>query len=374
MTKHQQRLQGSVPLFENLQTSTRTVMIYANVYFNTAEIFKRLQLTTVEIPLTKKQRNADKRRIVAPYGSIISVQSKTAIRGANIRKNKRKFCSVCTPTFLDDGKERQILSVTEKFVKIPDTDITKILYYCSLCDRDYDPEEMKKISHFLNQVTVVISIGKHPLLNVMLFKDNLKVAGCKDENDPVEVAMILWEDFIFPQKDLWRLKEGETEPTFIFDGVMRNVGFKLGFPINRENFNILMNNPQYTEKIVMSEFEATNHTNVKIKMWSVAPGNHMYDALIIPIDQDKKAYFTKVPTIKYKTEKKKVKAKFCTFIVFSSSEVILSGRYDQNMKEMYTFFVDTVFKNRKFIEERIDSKPRDRTGLSQIVKSRLMVS
>jgi hypothetical protein len=364
----------SVPLFEDLETSTRTVMVYTNVIFNTPEIFKRLSLTTIDIPLTKKQKNADKKKISAPYGAIISVQSKTAIRGANIRKNKKKWCTICQPTTIEGGEEKRILSITERLRPEPDTDISNIIYYCSLCDKEYQPKEMKKISHFLNQVTVVISIGKHPLLNAMLFKDNLKIAGCKDEDDPVEATMILWQDHIFPHSDLWKLKPGETEPTFVFEGVMRNVGFKLGFPIDRQQFNILMNDRKYSHNVVMSEYETTNHTNVKIKMKSVQPKNHQYDALIIPQDTTINPYFCKVESIKYKNIKKKLKDKYVTFIVFSSSEIILSGRYDENMKDMFTFFVKTVFDNRPIIEERIVVPIKDAGMMKKMVVKRQKVA
>ena len=46
-----------------------------------------------------------------------------------------------------------------------------------------------------------------------------------------------------------------------------------------------------------------------------------------------------------------------TFIIFSSSEIILSGRYYNSMKEQYEFVIETVNKHRHVIEEKL-SKPK----------------
>lgn len=345
--------------FGDLQTSTMTVMIYTNVIFDMPKIFGRIDITEVEVPFTKKQKNVDKKKITAPYASVISVQSKTKIRGVDLRKKKKRWCTVCQPYKIVDDKESKIITVTEQLA--PDTepgsDAQCVIYYCSKCQKGYKPEEMKKINHFLNQLTVVISIGKQPLLNIMMFRDNLKVAGCKSVDDAVEAIMILWQDFIFDMKDAWRLKKGAKEPRFVFETVMRNVDFKLGFPIERPALNYLMNGDGFRDKIHMSQYESTGHTNVNIKMFSRKPADFYYDCLVMPLDAKQKPYFIKLKDIPYKSQKKKEKEakeeKFITFIVFSSSEIILSGRYDKNMREMYEFFVNTVFENREDIEEKL---------------------
>lgn len=354
--------------FEDLQTSTMTVMVYTNVVFDTPVIFEAIGITDVEVPLTKKQKNVDKKKITAPYGAVISVQSKTRIRGIDLRKKKKHWCTVCQPFKVVDDKESKVLTVTEQLVQAEGTDIFDIMYFCSRCQKSYRPEEMKKINHFLNQLTAVISIGKQPLLNIMMFKDNLKIAGCKNVDDAVEVIMVLWQDYIVGMPGAWRLKNGATSPRFVFEVVMRNVDFKLGFPIERPALNYLMNGETYRDKIFMSQYESTGHTNVNIKMFSRKPENFQYDCLVMPLDAKERPHFIKLNEIPYKSPKKKDedarKAKYITFIVFSSSEIILSGRYDLNMKEMYEFFVQTVFKNRKIIEEKLEHL--NKTEISRI--------
>src|SRR5688572_12131042 len=190
--------------FDELKTSTMTIMCYSNLNFNIPAIFKRLPITSIEVPLTKKQRNVDKKRIVAPYGAVISVQAKTQIRGIDLRKRKKHWCTVCQPKKVMDEREVKVITVTEKLVNTPAVDedgygkdVKSIVYSCSRCQKDYNPSEIKKINHFLNQLTIVLSVGKQPLLNIMLFRDNLKIAGCKNIDDAAEAILILWDNFLY---------------------------------------------------------------------------------------------------------------------------------------------------------------------------------
>lgn len=341
-----------VPEFQELKTSTRTVMVYSNVLFHLPKIFRGLYITPVDVPLTKKKKNVDKKRLSAPYGAIISVQKGIHYRGIDLRKSRKHWCACnCRRTERRGNKDVQINTVIEKPHLIEGTDIYEIRYFCTECERYYTIKQLKKITNFLNQVTIVISIGDI-ILNIMMFKDNFKIAGCKEDNDAIEATMILWEDYVGKISKGWRLKPqsiGE-EPKFVFRLVMRNVDFKLGFFIDREALNNLMNSPEYIEYVSMSQCETTGHTNVNIKMYARKPIGYMYDCLVMP--PGKKSYFVKIPHNPYKPKKDK-KEKFTTFIVFSSSEIILSGRYEENMRNMYEFFVKECVDHRKDIEECI---------------------
>jgi hypothetical protein len=349
------------PKFEDLNTSTSTVMCYSNINFDTKKIFNHIRWTDIDIPHTKKRGNVDKKHIKAPCGSIVSVQSKTEIRGADIRKKKKHWCTICQPLKIQDGSEIKVMTVTEYLEpklnidpeENPDEDVISIMYFCSRCQKSYFPHELKKINHFLNQITIVLSVGDQPLLNTMLFKDNLKFAGCKDMDDAVEALLILWQDYISKIPGAWSLKPGHTTPKFAFETVMRNVDFKLGFPIERYSLNVLMNKPEYADRIAMSQYESTGHTNVNIKMFSKKPDNFEYDLLEIPLDHTIAPFIYKTSKLEFK--KVKPPKKYVTFIVFSSSETILSGRYHENMKDMYEFFLQVVFDHRDEISEKISA-------------------
>lgn len=374
MSKKQRASKYGLKEFKDLSTSTSTIMIYTNVFYDTAKLFETLELTKINTPLTKKQKNVDKDKLEAPYGAIISVQSKTKIRGVNLKKKKKHWCTICQPIETRNDKVYKVLTITEHFEEVLDKKgrCLNIIYYCSKCQKHYKPEEQKKISHFLNQITIVMSLGKkdRPLLNIMLFKSSFKIAGCKNREDAIEAIMVLWQDYIVNKPKTWKLATGVTNPRFVFETVMRNVGFKLGFAIERPALNTLMNEEKYQDHVFMSQYEPSAHTNVNIKMFSEKPKNFRYDCLVIPLDTKRKPFFIYLTNIPYKVEKKKqkIQGKYTTFIVFSSSETILSGRYDQNMEEMYNFFVTAAFKNKKAIEENLQAPNQDAI---EKIKSRL---
>jgi hypothetical protein len=356
-------------------------------------IFFNVPITHIDPPLTKKQKYVDKKKIVAEYGSVINVQLGNLFRGIDIQRKKKKWCTVCQPMTMRGGKEVKDLTVTEFSVRDPTLghgDVWRLRCKCSKCQRDYDLAEIKKINHFLNQLTIVLSIGStQPLVNVMMFRDNLKMAGCKNQDDGVEALLVIWQEYLvnMATTSKWKkyltfdaarrglevlpeggvVREGDvvrrtTEaqkpwtladrlPKFVFEMVMRNVDFKLGFPIERSALNSLMNDAKWSHNVFMSQYESTGQTNVNVKMYSRKPDNFKYDCLVIPFDRA--PYFTFIDEVLYKTPKKVNKQQYVTFIVFSSSEIILSGRYNQNMEEMYNFFLDVIFKNKSQIEERL---------------------
>lgn len=354
--------------FENLDTSTQTVMAYANVKFNVDVIFRELNITEVEVPYTRKQKNVDKKKLNAPYGAIISSQFASKIRGINLRKKKYIWCTVCQPTIITDDEEEVCLNTVSEYT-VPNKrgkidpeypkDTHFIKYYCERCERSYDIKELKKINHFLNQLTMVLSVGKQPLLNIMMFKDNMKIAGSKSLDDAKEAIMILWRDYLSQIPDSFSYIPGLYSPVqpkvkFIFDTVMRNVDFSLGFPIERDRLNKLMNKNKYSDKVHMSQYESTSSTNVNIKIHAKLPPNYTYDKLVIlPNKKKNDHYFGKSKKKRYVEKKEKKKDEFTTLIVFSSSEAILSGKYDVCMKEAYRFFIRTALRNKSIIQENI---------------------
>ena len=83
-------------------------------------------------------------------------------------------------------------------------------------------------------------------------------------------------------------------------------------------------------------------------MYSVKPENFKYVCLKY-INEDFET--EEVSEIKNKKIKNK-KNEYVTFIVFSSSEVILSGKYTDNMRELYNFFRKIISENKEKLEEK----------------------
>jgi len=287
------------PEFDELETSTRTSTVYSNLTLDLHKIYHGLPITVLkdeEIPKTKKRALIDKKKLSAPRGSILSVQNRHEVRGLDTRTKK--------------------------------------------------PAKVTPVDWFLNQITILISNGER-ILNIMMFSDCLKIVGCKELDDCLDAINLFFRTFVEENRDWWKLKvESDEPPTFCVSSVMRNMDFHLGFDIDRCALNALMNEPKYENIVFMSQYETTGHTNVNIKTFG--DGEEVYYLLKMKSGEE-----TEVEELNSNpfSKKKKSKKSYVTFIVFSSSETIISGRSEKAMKERYEFFINTIKDNRHLIED-----------------------
>lgn len=287
--------------FKDLKVSTMTVVTYCNVSFDLRKIFENLPITEVVVPLTKKKKHPDIKKLTAPYGSIISLRIGNEFRGIQTRVRKSS--------------------------------------------------DRTSASFFLNQVTAIVSVGDKNL-NTMIFNNKMKIVGNKNGKQAMRAVMVLWNAISAILNSYTMIDEHP--PRFVFDTVMTNVDFKLGFKIDRKKLNNLMNEKQNRNVVHLSRFETTENTNVNIKMFAKKPKNFKY-ACVEMAENHAKPKITRIainPYIDPKAEEKK-KDKFTTFLVFRSSKVIQSGRYMDCMEKSYNHFIDLMNQNRTRIEERI---------------------
>ena len=346
--------------FEDLPVSTSTYMVYSNVEFNLSNIFKSIPVAKITPPLTKK-KNIDKKKIITEYGSVVGIQHGIYVRGIRTSKEKKYWCTKCQLLDKSNNREKKIFTVKEYVKPLTLTEMVeggydkntkKLHFVCSECKSGRDP---RSIVPFLNQVTIVLSVNNRNI-NIMTFKNNFKLAGIKRFEDAVETIMITWENYISRLETNWKISNESNKIQFVFDRVMRNVGFKLDFAIDKRKLNSLMNKPEYREMVHLSKCESTSDTHVNIKMYTNIPNNFHYNILTYNIDDARSnPYFTKSVEKLY-SKKNKNKNSYITFIVFSSAEIILTGKYDDTMKECYNFFVETTNKYKEEIKEVIIKK------------------
>lgn len=350
--------------FEKLPISTATYMIYSNLEFNLSNVFKNIPITKIDPPLTKKKKNIDKKKITADYGSVIGVQYGIYIRGIRTSKEKKYWCTKCQKMDCSNNREKKILTVKEVLKPLTyeemiekgyDQNTKKIHFVCSECNNSRDP---KNIVPFLNQVTIVLCINNR-IINSMMFNSKFKLAGNKLFRDAVETLMIIWEEFISKHKANWKfINDTDKDVHFLYEQVMRNVDFKLGFPIDKRNLNSLMNKKEFSHNVHLSKCEPTSDTHVNIKMYTKKPENFYYNVLSYENANNHDPKFIKSKERLYAKEKSKSN-QYITFIVFSSAEIILTGRYNDVMKEKYEFFVDIATKYKEQIEEVVVKKNMD---------------
>lgn len=372
--------------YDELKISTMTAMVYTNLSINQKNVFNNIKIFVIEPVFTKKKGSINKKILLAPYGSIISLQLGLYVRGLRLSRSKTYWCPSCQiiKKTQDDVSvhvntvEEILGNISKKEIKEGWAKDTKKIYFrCNVCESFFDISKLKKIAPFQNQTTIVLSMGDY-LVNIMLFVDNLKISGNKSYDKTVELVMILFEDYIFKISNSYsfRTKKSilsnaklqpdhmskilnksykEDEPTeihFLFDVVMKNVGFKVDFPIDKKKLNNEMNKKEHNEIIHLAQCESTAATQVNIKFYTEKPENFVYNVLTYKLSNMKKGFFRST-TEKIYAKKKKDKKPYITMISFASGEHILTGRYDLDMEKIYKFFIDILMKNKNSIEEKI---------------------
>lgn len=364
-----EKVETGIQTFDQLNISTITTMTYSNFNIDTKNLFHLLPITLntskIESEILKK-KDIDKIKLQYAYGEIINISTKSCFRGLLLRRPKKKNCTICNPTKnkkvkksiieIFEESENSITLPNNKIIKIP---ITKIMYKCSGCEKTYNPTDVKKINHFLNQMSIVMSlgVGKTPI-NIKIFHNGkFTITGCTEQDDAIEVMIILFKDLIPKLEKAYEVglttkKPGDgNDKRFIFDTVMRNYDFKLGFILNRSVLNNIMSNPEYDSMIKLSKYIPTDDTNVKIKMLAPKTNNKpLFDCLII--DDSSELRLEELEQNPYDKPKKKVKEELDTFIVFSSSATIFSGRNIKSMEYNYNIFIDIIKKYKNEIEEK----------------------
>lgn len=402
-------LERLFPKFDELKVSTITVVVYSNIFFDFLKLFNKLPIVQnpygANLNRNRKRKLVNKKDLDVPYGSILMVNYGNHLRGLDMRKTKKRhWCYyTCRLTQRKGDKIVKINTVVEEHVPVEGTDLKEIRYWCTNCQRYYTLKQLDKICNFLNQLTVVLSIGNGTYLSIMVFSNKIKIAGCRRKREAYEAIMILWENYVretdcyIPLETFNALEEEkpshesictaiekfnrsspsesreETDPLsknnftarFLFRTVMRNVGFNLGFYINRQQFNDMMNGYSVTGNLVKASFcDATAHPNVRTKYFTFRPNGHTYRVLNIPADSSDRegaSFFENATNNDFKMasnckkEKDKRKTELLTAIVFLSSQVIFSSRYKEDSKRIYQHFIETINKHRLEISERPDT-------------------
>lgn len=301
-----------IPNFELNEISTKTVIATSNLKFDIELMYEYLPIT--DYIVQKKKRGRKKKcelvvenKYIAP-GSIISIQYRGKIRGA-VLKSKKK------------GNEK----------------------------------------YFRNSITLVLMLDNNKIINLKLSNNGkFQITGCKEDEQYTKCVGYIYAHTCATQRmtgeELVALKviTGiNKNPKFVFNVVMKNVDFKIGFPIHREKLNSFFHiNTEFS-----TFFEGCIVTGVIIKIKSKNPHDTYLDCLEIMPDGKNVVYkvvFNDYLEFHDEKERKKEmrKEKNHTFLCFGSGSCIQSG-CGGDMPEIFTKFMKIVLENRAAIEETV---------------------
>ncbi len=306
---------GTIKKFEEIAISTKTVIGISNLRINLENFYNYMPITDYTPPQKKRGR---KRRIQIsttsnniPFGSIISIQRKKEVRGA-VLKTKKKT---------NDKSDED----------------------------ENTPRTGSEKDYFLHSVSLVVVLEDNKQINIKVSSNGkLQITGCKCDDHFIQAVISIYKTMIEVEKwtgeSLFTLS-GDLE--VVFNTVMQNMDFNVGFRINRYKLDKYIN--QYTN--YCSIFEGSLSTGVNIKVRS-DPTVYPKILKIRYSNGQLDKFYTSFEEYKTLLDKKKEtkRDKHHTFLVFASGSIIMSSRGSE-MKEVYDSLIDILTNNRKHFED-----------------------
>lgn len=299
--------------FDDIQASTRTIIVQTNLIIDTTVLFEKLPIT--EYICIPKRRGRKKKVVVSDPnkniddGSIITLDLSNNIRGVVLKKKKTKQGS-------------------------------------------------KGIKYFRNSITVVMIVDGKKINFKMTKNGKFQITGCKNAFHAEQVVKYIWK-YIREDHSIYTLIDDEKNLKALFIPAMRNIDFSLGFSLNKERLDEFFN--KQTKYYSLLE-PSIGYTGVNIKTRLEKPINDLIiKQLIYDNDTDdwKEPIYVKyqsyIDTLSLKDQKKILdKPRFTTFLVFHSGKCIMSSICEDIGRDIYYDFIKIVSENYKYFKEEND--------------------
>jgi hypothetical protein len=278
------------------------------------------------------------------------------------RKNNRK--KKIENVFSIDDKQEEIPSGSIVCVKWRNKERGTIIKTASIV-RSSNVKKQKRDKYFLNSITTIMYFNtdkyKDKLINLKITNTGrIQMTGCKDDDLTVTCIRTLintmktvkeWTgvDLYEINTSLSSMVVNTNDIVIILYTVMKNKNINIGFKINREKLDQLINK-KYQDYI--SIFDGTTSgagVNIKTKINKWEENLPMY--IIDSKETMKTSLVNTEKVIKVFTKSNKHNFnKYHTFLCFKSGSCIHSGRGD-DMNEALDKFVKILYENRAEVED-----------------------
>lgn len=297
------------PDFSEIPVSTKTIVVKTNLIFDTIKLFENLPIT--EYSLIPKKRGRKKKVLITDPnqniqdGSIITLEIRNLIRGVLLKKKKKK---------------------------------------------------VKKIKYFRNALTVVMIADGKKINFKISSNGKFQITGCKTDKQAEDCVKYVW-NYIKDDKTIYKFEnEDHLFMRAMFVPAMRNMDFSLGCLLDRDKLNNFFNiETEYRSLLETS----IGYTGVNIKFpIMINLKDIQIKVMILRKKWSKPKY---VPFIDYlntlapkEKEKKLLKKRSTSFLVFHSGKVICSSMCEATAEKDYYSFIDIVKTNYELFKEKLD--------------------
>lgn len=289
--------------FNDIPISTRTIIVSTNTTINIENLYNTLPIT--EYTVIRKKRGRKRKDVIEEInnsvksGSIVSIKYQDKLRGVELKPKKKKSKFFRNAVTI-------IMSIDNKFINLKVS--TNGKFQVTGCK--YFEHCEKAIINIFNIITKDIS---HYLLN---YKDTIKI---------------------------------------LFNNVMTNKDFSVGFQVDREKLDNIINKDTEYNSLLETSF---GYTGINLKMVLKPDIKRDFKCISIDINtQEMKKYTINYGDYLSKLNDKEIvkenKKRHITFLIFQSGNVIMSGMNEVFMEEYYNIFYNIIEKNLDKIKEKI---------------------
>jgi TATA-box binding protein (TBP) (component of TFIID and TFIIIB) len=262
---------------------------------------------------------------------------------------------VSTKTII--GVSSAVIDIQNMFRRLPidphggdDTRIV-MMYYGNEKRGHY--HGLKKKQHgqksFRNAINVVALLNNHKKINFKVSKNGkFQLTGCRREEDAIRVVCHFL-DLVFAScpEDI-ALPFGKA--TVYFQTVMTNIDFSVGFCIDRQRLDRVVNSDTSYHSLLET---SCGYTGVNIKIPLTMPWWEMDVPCVEKTAGVWETSSRRLDEVAMFSVENKTRKRYNTFLVFHSGNVIMSGMVSSTMEADFERFNNFLRDSRKEIQERI---------------------
>jgi len=281
-------MSNSQPSFEEINVSTKTFITVTNLTINILQMHEELPLAPyIETPRQRGKKSPTPEPDPNAHlidGSIITSECEGRVRGASSRRKK---------------------------------------------------------SHFRNSVTIVMIVAGKKINFKVSRNGKMQMTGCKEDAHTISCIQYFWE-VLQTMPHNYELNGDHFEAIIV--PAMRNVDFRLGFSVNRQNLDRYINTSTEFHSLLET---SVGYAGVNIKLPVEVPFEDIPLCKLVCEGgrwvEHSVPYSEYLDTLKPREKQKKLeKEHHNTFLVFASGSAICSGRDFASTKPSYDKFAKII--------------------------------
>lgn len=230
----------------------------------------------------------------------------------------------------------------------------QLLYYQNRTRGDDSLLKKKNKKCFRNAVNVIIRVEENKNVNFKLSKNGkFQLTGCKNEKHAIDAVSFFIQQLLRHCREHVTMTPGAAQVVVYFQTVMTNVDFSLGFCVDRQKLDHLLNQKTPYHSLLETSF---GYTGVNIKFPLAMPWWKLNVPVVhLSLDGDFSwtLHHRSMESVGTFTDEQLAKKKYNTFLVFHSGNVIMSGMTKETMSDHFDCFHGMIRDWRGDIEEKL---------------------